>query len=131
MRTTLLDMVQSILSDMDSEAVNSIEDSDEALQVAEIIQTTFYNMTAARLFPEHNELLKLTALADSNYPTHFTYESENAGRTRDLCKVEYNIDTSSGIQFREIKWKEPLDFLNLYTKSDDHLITVFDNSERF
>ena len=44
MRNTLLQMVQSILSDMDSEAVNSISDTVEAEQVASVIQDTFFEL---------------------------------------------------------------------------------------
>ena len=49
MRNTLLEMVQSILSDMDSENVNSISDSVEAQQVASVIEDTFFNIIAAHL----------------------------------------------------------------------------------
>ena len=61
MRNTLLQMVQSILSDMDSEAVNSISDTVEAEQVASVIQETFFNIVAARYIPEHRPLIKLTS----------------------------------------------------------------------
>jgi len=36
-KKTVLDMVQDILSDMESDEVNSISDTTEALQVAQII----------------------------------------------------------------------------------------------
>ena len=62
MRNTLLEMVQSILSDMDSENVNSISDSVEAQQVASVIEDTFFNIIAAREIPEHKQLLMLSAL---------------------------------------------------------------------
>jgi hypothetical protein len=52
MKKTLLEIVQDILSDMDSEEVNSISDSNEARQVARIVQTTFYNLIATREIPE-------------------------------------------------------------------------------
>jgi len=37
MKMTLLEMVQNILSDMDSEEINSISDSNEAEQIAKVI----------------------------------------------------------------------------------------------
>ena len=43
-KMNLLAMTQDILSDMDSDDVNSINDSVEALQVAQIIKTTYYNI---------------------------------------------------------------------------------------
>ena len=43
MKRTLLEMVQSILSDMDSEDVNAVSDTLEAQQVASVIEDTYYN----------------------------------------------------------------------------------------
>ena len=40
MKTTLLQIVQSILSDMDSEEVNSISDTTEAQQIASVVEDT-------------------------------------------------------------------------------------------
>ena len=48
MKQTLLQMTQSILSDMDSEAVNSISDTVEAQQIASVIEDTFYNIFCKR-----------------------------------------------------------------------------------
>ena len=59
MKQTLLQMTQSILSDMDSEAVNSISDTVEAQQIASVIEDTFYNISSARDIPEHHQLLNL------------------------------------------------------------------------
>ncbi len=42
MRRTLLDMVQEILSDMDSDEVESIDDTVEAEQVVSILKSTYY-----------------------------------------------------------------------------------------
>jgi hypothetical protein len=44
MKRTLLEMVQSILSDMDSEDVNSISDTNEAEQIASV-QLGIYQST--------------------------------------------------------------------------------------
>ena len=64
-KKTLLQIVQNILSDMDSEDVNSLNDSIEAQQVASIVEDTYYNIIATRHIPEHQELIKLTALSRS------------------------------------------------------------------
>ena len=45
MKLTLLEMVQDILSSMDSDEVNSITDSTEALQVARIIRDSYIEIT--------------------------------------------------------------------------------------
>ena len=108
MKKTLLEMVQSILSDMDSESVNSIGDSVEAQQIASVIEDTYFNIIAARDIPEHRQLLKLTSLSSTVRPTHFQYPTN----TRDIVSLSYNIDTSGGVNYQEIYFVEPLDFLS-------------------
>ena len=114
-------MVQSILSDMDSEAVNSISDSVEAEQVASVIQDTFFNLIAARDIPEHRQLIKLTALADNTRPTHFKYPTN----TRQLSRVDYDIATT-GTTYREITFVEPMVFIDRMNQDTSSSITVTD-----
>jgi hypothetical protein len=59
MKLTLLEYVQSILSAMNSDEVNSISDNAESLQVAEIVRTTYFNIQARTHLPEHKQLLQL------------------------------------------------------------------------
>lgn len=109
MRRTLLEMVQSILNDMDSEPVNSISDSTEAGQIASVIQDTFYNLVSARRFPEHQEFFALTALSDSAKPTHFRVPD----RAKGIEAVAYDISTDNSFNYRELVRLDPLDFLNV------------------
>jgi len=108
MKKTLLEMVGSILSDMDSEAVNSIGDTVEAQQIASVIEDTYYNIIAARNIPEHQQLLKLTSLSSSTRPTHFTYPTN----TKEIVSLSYNVDTSGGVNYGTVYFVEPLDFLS-------------------
>lgn len=104
MKKTLLQIVQEILSDMDSEGVNTLSDSVEAEQVASIVETTYYNLVSTREIPEHQELIKLTPLSDIVYPTHFEYGSE----TKRIDKLWY--ENTEGF-YKEVCWLAPLDFL--------------------
>lgn len=61
MRYTLLDMTQQILSSMDSDEVNSIDDTVESLQVANIIRQCYYDMAADLNLPIHERIIQLTA----------------------------------------------------------------------
>ena len=108
MKRTLLEMVQSILNDMDSEAVNSINDSVEAQQIASVIEDVYYNIVAARNIPEHQQLLKMTSLSSSVRPTHFQYPTN----TREIVSLAYNTDTQGKINYQEIQFVEPMDFLS-------------------
>lgn len=115
MKATLLELVQSILSDMDSEDVNSIDDTVEAQQVASVIKDTFNQMIASRMIPEHQELLKLTSLSDADYPTHFKYEDD----IKSISDVWYNVSEDGGIEYRELHYLEPKQFLRLYAEGTD------------
>jgi len=119
MRTTLLEIVQSILSDMDSEPVNSISDSIEAEQIASVVEDTYYNFISTRDIPEHRRLLKITSLSDSTKPTHFQYVG------RQLYWIRYNIDESGGTSYKEIKYIEPGDFVTRNISSTN-VTTVYD-----
>ncbi len=123
MRTTLLQMVQSILSDMDSEAVNSISDTVEAQQIGSVIEDVYYNIIAAREIPEHNKLLSLTALSNSAKPTHFKYPD----RTKVINRVDYNVGTIADKDFREIIFVDPMTFVDRMDESG-LLVETFDGA---
>lgn len=109
MRKTLLSMVQSILSDMDSEPVNSIGDSIEAQQIASILEDTFYNIIAGKDIPEHKKLISLTSLSNNAKPTHFEYPTD----TKEIISVRYNVaETAGAYEWREIEYVEPLTFID-------------------
>jgi hypothetical protein len=67
-KRTLLDLTQSILASLNSDEVNSIGDTAESLQVAEILRTVYYNMVARNDLPIHDELFQLTSSADPTQP---------------------------------------------------------------
>ena len=108
MKTTLLQIVQSILSDMDSEDVNSISDTVEAQQIGSVVEDTYYNIIADREIPEHNKLMTLTAMADSAKPTHFKYPTN----TKHIDRVEYNVGTVAKKDFAEVAFVDPVYFLD-------------------
>lgn len=126
MKTTLLQIVQSILSDMDSEDVNSINDTVEAMQIASVVEDTYYNMVSARDIPEHNKLMTLVSLSDLSKPTHFLYPSD----TKKIERVEYNVGTVAKKDFREIKFVEPVYFIDRMDE-DGQLVTTVGGIEIF
>lgn len=104
MKKSLLQITQQILSDMDAEEVNSLSDSVEAMQVATIVEEVYYGLIATRTIPEHAQLLKLTSLSDTEYPTHFTYPDN-------VKEINYIWYQDSDGNYREIDFVEPLDFI--------------------
>lgn len=107
MKTTLLEMVQSILSDLDSEMVNSISDSVEALQIASVIEDTYFNLVSSREIPELKQLINLTSLSDNTRPTHFRYPTN----VKEIETIHYNVNENGGVDYREIYFVDPFEFL--------------------
>lgn len=83
---TLLDLTQTVLSSMDSDAVNSITDTAESLQVATAIRTVFFDLVARGDLPENFTWFNLTASGDSTKPTLMTLPSDAIS----LMWVKYN-----------------------------------------
>ena len=121
MKRTLLEIVQSILNDMDSEAVNSISDTVEAAQIASVVEDTYYNIIAARDIPEHKQLLQIVSLSSSVRPTHFEYPAN----TKEIEKLFYNVGTS-GDSWKEVRFVDPLTFLNGMDSTATSSVTVTD-----
>jgi hypothetical protein len=69
MRMTLLEIVQDILSAMDSDEVNSIGDSTEATQVATAVKHAYNDIVSRANLPEHFDLFELNASGDPLQPT--------------------------------------------------------------
>lgn len=126
---TLLEMTQSILSDIGGDEVNSIEDTFEASQVAEIIRTTYLAMMSNRNWPHLKRMCKLTAAGNVDTPTHFTITDD----VKELLSVKYNCAPASSAkkEYQPIIYKEPDEFLRyVYSRdsSQDNVQTVIDPS---
>lgn len=76
MKQTLLEMVQLILSSIDGEEVNSIDDTVEANQVALIIKSVFNDMLSDIALPEQGVLVQLDASGDNAKPCLMTVPSD-------------------------------------------------------
>ena len=63
-------MVSDILNDMDSDAINSITDTEESLQVAQIVQTTYYEMMSRKDWNHLSKIGLLDSVADSSKPNY-------------------------------------------------------------
>lgn len=68
MRLTLLQYVQSILSSLDSDEVNSISDTVESMQVAEIVRASYFNLVTRTHMPDHKQLIQLEPSLDETQP---------------------------------------------------------------
>jgi hypothetical protein len=94
-KQTLLTIVQNILSRMSSDEVNSISDTTESLQVANIVQNKYRDIVAREGSVPSKRLFSLTASGDSTKPTLMYIPA-------DISKVDwlkyYDSDPADGQQ---------------------------------
>lgn len=126
-KQTLLEIVQEILSDMTSDPVNSITDTVEAGQVAQIVKRTFLNLTNDRIWPSTKRLFRLTSSADGAKPTHMRIE-ENI---LEVAWVRYDTRrvVSDPIDYTEIIYLSPEEFIMKVMGRDptqSNMMTVMD-----
>lgn len=116
-KKTLLEMTQNILSAMDSDEVNSIGDTVESLQVAEVIAETYEYITVGIDIPGRSGIIQLDASGDPDLPNYMTVPS-NVER---LIWVRYNNE--------EIEYLAPLQFVEMVAKrsGEDDAITTVEN----
>jgi hypothetical protein len=95
---TLLDMVQRVLTSMDSDTVNSFSDTIESEQVAFIIRDSYYDIIDNLDIPEHEGIITITASGDTDLPTHMTLQDG----TRAITKVKYDVIKSGETQKRYV-----------------------------
>lgn len=99
-KKTLLEMTQNILSAMDSDEANSIGDTIESLQVAEVIRETYEYITVGIDIPGRSGIIMLDASTDPALPNYMTVPSD----VERLEWLRYNGET--------IEYKSPLAFMN-------------------
>ena len=115
-KMNLLEIVQDIMSDMDSDNVNSINDSVEALQVAQIVKSTYYSIIDGKDYDFLYELFRMTASGTSDRPTHMLLPDDII----DLKYIKYNnkLTASARDLYQVIEYKTPEDFMKLCDERD-------------
>lgn len=130
---TLLDMTQHILSALDSDEVNTIGETTESLQVAEVIRGVYYDLAADLDLPEHETLIELTASGSLSQPT-VMYIPTN---TKQIKWVKYNhkLDTETNPNYKDVEYVDLAYFLQITQGMRGNTLTgsqnVVVNSETF
>tara|TARA_B110000503_G_C7084765_1_gene386776 strand:+ start:312 stop:1052 length:741 start_codon:yes stop_codon:yes gene_type:complete len=114
-KMNMLDMVNNILSDMDSELVTSLDDTLESEQVASIIENVYYDMITTRNWPEHQTVVNLTSLADNAKPTTFLIPDS----VSKIKHVWYREALGDSYDHNEIMWVDPADFIARTDRNTD------------
>jgi hypothetical protein len=124
MQYTLLEIVQDILNDMDSDEVNSIDDTIESRQIAQIVQSCYFEMIANRNWPHLKKLIQLEAAGSTSKPNYLRIPVN----TKELLSVKYQKQKqdSSSVFFEDVVYKEPEAFLDIVSRrnSGDAKVSV-------
>jgi hypothetical protein len=91
MKYTLLELTQNILSRLDSDEVDSISDTTEAMQVARIVRNTYFNILARAQLPELKKLVQLVSSGDNTKPVLMT----RPDNVTHIDWIKYNVRTST------------------------------------
>ena len=103
MKQTLLEIVQNILSAMESDEVNSISDTVESLQVADEVRNTYYELMSTFDLPSSEGLLSLEPSNDPANPTTMKIPET----VKEIKWITYNYGTPEAPQFQEVLYQEP------------------------
>lgn len=111
MQKTLLQIVQEILSDMDSDEVNSHTDTTESLQVANIVQNAYWDIVSQTSFPKMYRPFELTASGSPTQPNLMTLPSGFSN----LVWLKYDESTTENpdATFRTLQFLELPEFVNM------------------
>jgi len=128
-KSTLIEIVQDILSDMTDDVVNSIDDTEASIQVAQIVKSTYQAMMSNRNWPHTKQLLHLYASTDSDLPTHMSIEED----IKEMISIFYDKrkQGETRLLYQEVKWKDPDDFLRMINgrnSDSDNTVVVTDPS---
>lgn len=122
MKRTNLELVQDILSALDSDEVNTINDTTESQQVLRIVRNCYYDIAETCNLPRDYTLFQLTASGDNDKPVTMTIP-DNIGSVN---WVKYNVETTEDTnqQFRFVKYLTVEDFLAIVSTLDEDDTTV-------
>ena len=101
MKFTLLEIVQDILNDIDGDEVDSISDTTEATQIANIVRSTYWHIVSENNLLQWRDMFNLTESSDNDAPVLMTvpthvleldwvkYDKKTSGTDDDYQDVQY------------------------------------------
>jgi hypothetical protein len=114
-KMTNLQMVQNILSSMDSDNVNSISDTEEAAQVELVLQECYEEITTRRKWTHQNRTRQLEDVSDVTKPNKLRIPTE-VTRVNEFRWKHYADDVipptvDQDNSWKLLRWKSPSDFI--------------------
>lgn len=110
-KLTLLQITNSILSSMDSDEINSIDDTEESLQVARVVEEIYFEIISQKDWPHLKLIRELDGLSDSTKPNFLQLP---AG-VSEIRKIKYDTSElgATDVSISDISYKDPESFINL------------------
>lgn len=128
-KLSLLQIVQSILNDMDSDEINSINDTIESQQIASIVKDTYYQIINGETWPHLKKIFQLDHSGlGTAYPTYLKLPEDIVH----LEWIKYNnaLDLERD-KYEEVKYKTPIEFLeetNVRNSLNSNITVITDTS---
>ena len=122
MKKTLLEIVQSILNDMDSDAVNSIDDTVESVQVADIVRSCFYEMVSNRNWASHKKLIPLENVSNVLLPNYLKLPDN----LKELTSFKYDKrkQETDSLEYQDVYYMFPDEFLSFVSRRNSNNTNV-------
>lgn len=127
MKLSLLEMVQSVLNDIDGEPVNSISDTVESEQIAQIIKDSYLALISNRNWPHTRRTTTLNSSGDNTKPTHMGVPED----VKELEIINYNkkkLDDPKN-RYEQVEYLYPdrfLDYVNSRDSENEHVDVIED-----
>lgn len=126
-KKSLLELVQSILNDIDGDEVNSIQDTTLSMQVAYTIKSCFEELITNRNWPHQKRIMKLESSNNTQLPNYLRIPED----VKELIQFKYNRANlvNTKIQYQDVKFIYPDEFLDMiYTRdsSNENIDTITD-----
>ena len=121
-KLTLIEIVQDILNDLDSDSVNSLNDTIESQQVAQIVKTCYQGMIANRNWPHLRQMGQLDSSGDNNKPNYLRVP--DSWKEMILFKYDKKKISDTQLRIEDVTYKEPDSFLRLISQRNSGLPTI-------
>ena len=127
MKKSLLEIVVDIANDIDTDEVNSINDTPESQQIAQIVKSTYEAIMSNRNWPHTARLVRMNSSTDNTKPNIMTFD-ENI---KELISVYYNKAKrgETRLRYEAVKYIEPDDMLRVFygRNTDSGTVDVINN----
>lgn len=124
MTKTVLEIVQSVLTEISGDDVNTISETQESEDVAKLVENAYFELVSHTTWPHTRRAVALSPFSDSEKPTHMKL----IDNVKELISVSYDCRKTGETRrnYRELQYKTPDDFLRMLNRrnSDDASIKI-------